>query len=225
MGRGRWRLADSSTATVRGRDPDPVVYLPYRSQPLGNRVAIMVRGEAVIRPRWPRRSASELRRLDPNLPLYRVMTLQRAIEEAGWNGRMANALAQNIGAIALLMALVGLYAVTAHAVYWWRPEIGFRMLLDRRRVMSPGSCCDGRSCNSPSGSVSGLAACTPSTGSFTPADDPIRLMDARVLVPLMAAIAMVAFAACVMPMRRAMRVDPVVALRTRSSGRRTVGIE
>ena len=41
------------------------------------------------RPAWFPSIREELRRLDPNLPLYRVMSLQQAMDESGWNGRMA----------------------------------------------------------------------------------------------------------------------------------------
>jgi ABC-type antimicrobial peptide transport system permease subunit len=44
--------------------------------------------------------------------------------------------------------------------------------------------------------------------------DPVRLTDTEALVSLMALIAIVAVAACAIPVRRAIRVDPVVALRT-----------
>jgi putative ABC transport system permease protein len=188
------------------------VYLPYRSAPLPT-AAVMVRTTGDPTALAPA-IREELRRLDANLPIYRVMTLERAIEEAQWNGRMSNALAMSIGTIALLMALVGLYAVTTHAVYGWRPEIGLRMALGSRprgvawivlrRALSQLA----------AGLVVGLGCTYAFDRIFTPADDPIRLIDARTLIPLMAAIAIVAVAACVMPVRSAMRVDPVVALRT-----------
>jgi putative ABC transport system permease protein len=213
---GPWARVIGVSPTLRqrvgGRDPDPVVHLPYRSAPLAT-AAVMVRTTGDPTALAPA-IREELRRLDANLPIYRVMTLERAIEEAQWNGRMSNAVAMSIGTIALLMALVGLYAVTTHAVYGWRPEIGLRMALGSRprgvawivlrRALSQLSV----------GLVVGLACTYAFDRIFTPADDPIKLMDARALVPLMAAIAIVAVAACVMPVRSAMRVDPVVALRT-----------
>jgi putative ABC transport system permease protein len=212
---GPWARIVGVSPTLRqrpsGRDPDPVIYLPHRSAPSAT-AAIMTRGVAA-----PDALAAgvreQLHRLDPDLPLYRVMSLQRAIEEAGWNPRMASVVVQNIGAIALLMALVGLYAVTAHAVHWWRPEIGLRLALGspardvawivlRRAFMQLTF-----------GLVLGLGFIYAFDRSFTDAGDPYRLTDARVLVPLIGVIVMVALAACAIPTHRAMRVDPVVALR------------
>jgi predicted permease len=212
---GPWARIVGVSPTLRqrpfGRDPDPVIYLPHRAAPSAT-AAIMVRGVAT-----PDALAAavreQLHRLDPDLPLYRVMSLQRAIDEAGWNGRMASVVVQNIGAIALLMALVGLYAVTAHAVHWWRPEIGLRIALGspardiawivlRRAFMQLTF-----------GLVLGLGLTYAFDRSFTDAADPFRLTDARVIVPLIGVIAMVALAACAIPTRRAMHIDPVVALR------------
>ena len=110
-----------------GINPDPVVYLPHRSSPSAT-AAVVVRAAGEPTGLVPA-IREELRRLDPNLPLYRVMSLQQAMDESGWNGRMAQATAQSIAIIALLMALVGLYAVMAHAVHWWRPELGLRIAL------------------------------------------------------------------------------------------------
>ena len=50
--------------------------------------------------------------LDPNLALYRVMTLERAMHDARWNPRMATVLLRRVVLIGAILALVGLYAVT-----------------------------------------------------------------------------------------------------------------
>jgi hypothetical protein len=196
---------------VGGRDPDPVVYLPHRSAPLAT-AAVMVRTAGDPTALVPA-IREELRRLDANLPVYRVMTLERAIEEALWNGRTSNALAQAVAAIALLMALVGLYAVTTHAVHGWRPEIGLRMALGSRPLGVAWIVLRRALFQLVLGLVVGLGCTYAFDKMFTAADDPFRLMDVRALVPLMAAIGVVALVACVLPVRSAMRVDPAVALR------------
>ncbi len=212
---GPWARIVGIAPTVRqrpgGSNPDPVVYLPHRSAPSAT-AAIMVRASGdpnalapVIR--------EELRRLDSNLPLYRLMTLERAVEEAGWNGRMAGVVAQNIATIALLMALVGLYAVTTHAVQWWRPELALRMALGARPRGVAWIVLRRALPQLAVGLVAGLICAYAFDRLFTGADDPNRLTDPRVLVPLMGLIGIVAVMACAIPVRRAVRVDPVVALR------------
>ena len=215
---GPWARIVGVSPTLRQRPggplPDPVVYLPHRSAPAAT-AAILVRGTGP--PDGLARAARQaLQGLDPHLPLYRVMSLQRAIDESGWNGRMAEMLARGIAVIALLMALVGLYAVTAHAVHGWGPELGLRIALGAqprgvawivlRRALTQLAL----------GLVVGLACTYAFDRLFTDAAAPHRLTDARVLGPLAVLMALVALAACAIPVRRAVRLDPVVALRAES---------
>jgi putative ABC transport system permease protein len=217
---GPWTRIVGVSPTVRqtfsGANPDPVVYLPYRSSSSPT-AAILVRGDGS-----PDALAPVLRQalhgLDPHLPLYRVMSLQRAMDEAGWNGRMASVVAQTIAMIALFMALVGLYSVTAHAVLWWCPELGLRIALGARgwnvgwivlrRVLTQLSI----------GLVLGLVATLAFDRLFNaPVDQSaarVRMDDAGTLALIACSILAVAVLACVVPIRRAMRVDPLLALRS-----------
>ena len=198
-----------------GANPDPVVYMPYRSS--SPTAAILVRGDGAPDALAPALRQA-LQRLDPNLPLYRVMPLQQAMDEAGWNGRMASVVAQSIAMIALFMALVGLYSVTAHAVLWWLPELGLRIALGAsgwrvawivlRRVLTQLSI----------GLALGLAATLAFDRLFNaPVDQSaatVRMDDVGTLVLIACSILAVAVMACLVPIRRAARVDPLVALRT-----------
>jgi len=71
----------------------------------------------------------EVRALDPDLPLYRIMTLERVNWEAGWNPRLSARLIMVIACIALGLSTLGLVAMTAHAVAERAHEIGIRMAL------------------------------------------------------------------------------------------------
>jgi putative ABC transport system permease protein len=215
---GPWARIVGVSPTIRqmvsAANPDPVVYMPYRSS--SPTAAILVRGDGA-----PDALAPSLRqalhRLDPNLPLYRVMPLQQAMDEAGWNGRMASVVAQSIAMIALFMALVGLYSVTSHAVVWWFPELGLRIALGAsgwnvawivlRRVLTQLSI----------GLVLGLLATLAFDRLFnTPADHVagrVRMDDGVMLVLIAISILVVAVMACLGPIRRAARVDPIEALR------------
>jgi hypothetical protein len=214
---GPWVRIVGVAPTIRQRPggigPDPVVYLPHRSAPSPN-AAIMIRGTGE-----PTRLApairEELRRFDPNLPLYRVMSLQQAMDESAWNPRMASLVAENIAAIALLMALVGLYAVTAHAVHLWKTELGLRIALGARPLAVAWIVLRHALAQLAIGLVVGVAATYAFDRLFTVADpaDPVRMTDVGPLVILMALIAVVAIVACAIPVRRAIRLDPVVALR------------
>ncbi len=82
---GPWARIVGVSPTLRqrsgGTHPDPVVSIFRTGRPLRPAAAIMVRAEGDPTALVPA-IREELRRLDPNLPLYRLMTLQRAIDEA-----------------------------------------------------------------------------------------------------------------------------------------------
>ena len=129
---------------------------------------------------------------------------------------MAEVLAQNIAIIALLMALVGLYAVTAHVVHWWSPELGLRIALGAQPRGVAWIVLRQALIQLAVGLAVGVGCTYAFDRAFTVADDPadpVRLTDTVALVSLMGLIAIVALMACAIPVRRAIRVDPVVALR------------
>ena len=109
------------------REPDPLVYLPSRADP--PRVAtLLARG-----PADPGSAAAvvreTVRRIDPGLPLFRVRTLEQALRDASWNGRMSEAILWTIALIALVLATAGLFAVTSHAVERRMRDLGIRIAL------------------------------------------------------------------------------------------------
>jgi hypothetical protein len=214
-----WARIVGVSPTVRqtgGNIPDPVVYLPNRWS-TSTTAAILVRTEGapdLVAPAV----RQVLHRLDPNLPLYRVMSLRRAMDEAGWNGRMAAVTAQSVAIIALFMALVGLHAVTAHAVHWWSGELGLRIALGasgwnvawivvRRVLIQLGA-----------GVTLGLLAALAFDRAFNePVDQAaasVSMMAPGVLALICLSIVAVAVVACLAPLRRAARVDPIDVLRT-----------
>jgi putative ABC transport system permease protein len=126
-----WLQIVGVATTVRqqaiGPEPDPVVFLPFRASPSQTTVMVVrANGDAAAPIAWLR---SEVAGIDPNLPLYRVMTFDEAMRTALWNGRLGDILVKSIAVVALLLALVGLYAVTGHTVERWTRELGLRIAL------------------------------------------------------------------------------------------------
>jgi putative ABC transport system permease protein len=209
-------VATTVRQQVFGPQPDPVVFLPFRASPLPV-TAIVVR--AVGDPAEPiTRLRREAARLDPNLPLYRMMTFEQAVQNAFWNIRLSDTIIRSIAIVAFLLALIGIYAVTGHTVERWTKELGLRMALGAgagqiawlviRRVLTQLSI----------GLAVGLVGTLAFDRLFSdPTTRPVsivHMMDATPLVAIALSIAAVAVIACLVPIRRAARVDPLVALRT-----------
>jgi putative ABC transport system permease protein len=157
---------------------------------------------------------NEVRQLNPQLPLYRVNTLQTQLSSTMNQPRFRAVLLTGFAVIALALATIGIYGVTAHAVNQRRHEVGVRMALgaSAREVLSlilkqhlrpalvgvvlgiAGALVLARFLES---LVYGVGASDPLTFGF-------------MAITLVA----VAVIACWIPARRATRVDPLIALRT-----------
>jgi putative ABC transport system permease protein len=211
---GRWLEIVGVVPTVRqrgGLEPDPVVYRPLRGiQPPTFAVVAGADGDPAALS-GPLRDT--LREIDPALAAYRLMTLERAMQEARWNGRMSNVLLKSIALIGSVLSLVGLYAVTGHAVRQRRRELGVLAALGARPgqlqwlvlrpAMKPLTI----------GLLLGVGFVHAFDRLFGQATLPIAMSDAATLAPLLAIVFAVAAAACLLPARRAAHVDPVEALR------------
>ena len=130
-GQASWLTVVGVAPTLRQRlgrrQPEPLVYLPARADP--PRVAtLVVRG-----PGDPTSAAASVREtvraIDPDLPLFRLGTMEQALHDASWNGRTSEAIVWTIALIALILSAAGLYAVTSHGVEQRMRDIGIRITL------------------------------------------------------------------------------------------------
>jgi putative ABC transport system permease protein len=213
-GTAPWTTIVGVSPTVRQRttpQPDPVVYLPLRAGAPPT-VAFIVR--TVDDP-----SAAapvlheEVRSLDPDLPLYRVLTMDDALSLARWNPRVSAMLFNTLASIAFVMAMVGLYTVTAHAIALRRREIGVRIAVGARSRQILWLVIRRAMVQLAIGLVAGVGLTFMLAALFGDPQASIRQTDASVLGAASFLIAFVALAACVIPAHRAARLDPVVALR------------
>jgi predicted permease len=191
---------------------DPLVYTPLRAAPPAT-AALIVRS-TIDTATLTTRLRDELQAIDSNLPLYRTMTMATAIEEAEWNGRVAWTLLSSITLLALGLSVVGLYAVTAHAVGQRTQEIGIRTALGARPARVVGDVFARALLQVGAGTAAGLGI------GFAAAEGPFALSDGLfqhgpgLLVAVAALILVTGLIACGIPLQRALRIQPTEALRS-----------
>jgi predicted permease len=194
-----------------GEEPQPLAYLPL-TQDFSPAVTMQVRTSG--RPEAAISSVrSQVQSLDTNLALTNVNTIEELIDQGLYAPRIGAALLSVFGALALLLAVVGVYGVLSYSVNQQTREIGIRMAMGAQtgRVLKlvVGQGMRLALAGLALGLVIALAAMRVlSTLLFgVSAHDPVIFVGVSIV--LMAA----AILACYIPARRAMKVDPMVALR------------
>ena len=212
---GRWMQVvgvamDSKYESVR-EAPKPFFYVPLR-QNFDRSAGLYIRT-----PLSPETMATALARevhaLDPDLALYEVITLQEELDRSTSPQKVALTLVGVLGALALLLAAIGLYGVISFAVSQSSRELGLRMALGAdasnllRLVISRGLTLTG------GGVLLGTAAALALTrllGNLlykVSPRDPLAFGSALVVMTI------ASLAACILPGWRAARTDPARVLR------------
>jgi putative ABC transport system permease protein len=156
-----------------------------------------------------RRAIAEM---DPELPIFDVRTMEQRISRSLSNRRTPMVLTLGFGLLALLLAGIGIYGVLASLVQQRRREIGIRMALgsDRpaifRLVLREGAVMLSL------GVLVGLAGAAALQRAIASHLYGVSPLDPGVLVLVVLLMSAAALAACLVPARRATRVDPVSAL-------------
>jgi len=190
----------------------PTFYVPYAQWPATDMV-LLLRGTGDPSP-----LAAAGRRLvarrDAGQPVYEVRSLRQVRSDGAVGLKLAAAFMGVFGLVGLLLAGVGIYAIMAHAVRQRTHEIGIRIALGARprEVLATTL---GRGLRLTAiGLVVGLAGAY-ALGSLMERTlfGSIRV-DALTFVVFTVVLAAAAIVASIIPARRALRVDPMIAIRT-----------
>ena len=213
--RGRWTQVVGVARDAKYEDlleaPRPFFYVPLRqnfSTQVGLNIRTRLRPEALAPA-----LAREVHALDPDLAAYEVITMREQVDRKTSSQRVAFVLLGVFGALALLLAAVGLYGVMSYAVSQSTRDLGLRMALGARSsdllrlVMSNGLALTA------AGITVGTGAALVSTRLLGYLLYHVGPRDPLAFGAAFVVMTMTAITACLVPAWRAMRTDPVRALR------------
>lgn len=192
-------------------DSEPQLYLPFPQLPWGN-MNLLVR-TAID----PHQLISTLRRqvyaVDSDQPITQVQTMDELLANFRAQPRFTVFLLTSLSAIALILAMVGIYGVIAYTVAQRRHELGIRMALGAARsdlmrlIVARGFLL------TTTGVIVGLMAAVASTRVMASLLYRVRARDATTFALVAVMFLLIGTAASYLPARRAMNVDPREAMR------------
>jgi ABC-type antimicrobial peptide transport system permease subunit len=151
--------------------------------------------------------------VEPNQALHNLMTMEQRLVNTTTSRRLNTALLGSFAAVALLLAVVGIYGVMSCAVTQRRREIGVRMALGAQKRDVLGLIIHGGLRLTLLGVAIGLAGAFALTRYLSSLLFGIRPTDPVTFLGVAVALTGVALLACWLPARRATKIDPMEALR------------
>jgi len=193
-------------------DAPAEIYIPYQQLPFlaGTSVVLRTAGDASALAPAMRKLISGI---DPTQPVYNVKTLEQALADSIAPRRFNLFLLGTFAAVALLLALVGIYGVIAYSVTERTREIGVRMALGAQRREVVRMVVREGMAMALAGMAAGLGGAWSLTHWMASLLYDVKATDPATFAAVSAALAVTAMLACWIPALKAARVDPVVALR------------
>jgi predicted permease len=209
-------VADIKQVSLR-EVPGPAMFVPYTQNEIKTWPSMQAMQYAVRTKADPDSIAGSVREavhsVDPDLPVANFATLTTLVDTSLADDRFAMLLLGGFGTLALILSAIGMYGVVSYSVMQRTPEIGVRIALGARGVqilvMVLGQGCR-LAC---AGIAIGLIAAFTTTRLMTRFLYGIQPTDPTTFAAVSLLLMSVALLACYVPARKAMKVDPMIALR------------
>jgi predicted permease len=209
-------VADIKQVSLR-EVPAPAMFVPYTQNEIKTWPSMQAMQYAVRTQADPDSIAGSIREavhsIDSDLPIANFATLTTLVDSSLTADRFAMLLLGAFGMLALILSAIGMYGVISYSVTQRIPEIGIRIALGARRaqmlVMVLGQACRLAS----AGIAIGLIAALTTTRLMTRFLYGVQPTDPTTFAAVSFLLLVVALLACYVPARKAMKVDPMIALR------------
>jgi predicted permease len=197
--------------SVQDVDPDAIAYTSYRLQPtLGTAILIRSHSDPTALVPAVRKAVQDV---DPDQPVFGVQTMEQALAQNRWPYRVFGTLFTIFAVIALVLSAVGIYAVTAYSVTQRTQEIGVRMALGARASQVSWLILRQGLVQLAIGLTLGTAGALAAGPVLQTLLVQIKPTDPATLAAIGLVFTVVTVVACLIPARRATRLDPLTALR------------
>jgi len=216
-----WHQVVGVAADVRAwgldRQVHPQFYIPTAQMPasawdwIGRTMDLIVRTEGRVIPIGELQAA--VSSIAPGIPIYQVSTMRQKISGTLQQSRFETFLLSIFAAVALLLSMVGIYGVLSYTVTQRRRDIAIRMALGASQAHVMRDVLGYGMRLTVLGLTVGLAGALAGTRVLSSLLYGVRPIDGITFAAVSSVLLAAAFLASYLPARRAVRVDPMVALR------------
>jgi putative ABC transport system permease protein len=192
---------------------EPEMYVSYVQKP-DRRLNLVIRSTTEDASQLAQAARAEVKAFDPRQIIWRAQTIEQLLGTSVAPRKFNMLLLGIFAGVALVLAAVGLYGVMSYSVSWRTQEIGIRMALGAKRtdvlrmVVRQGMTMTLIGLALGLIGVFGLSRVIAGLLYGVSPTDPLTFIGVSIV------LLMVALVACLIPARRATRVDPIVALRS-----------
>ena len=209
-----WGSPNTIVGVVKGErfggpqsEAEPALYAPLSRLPMSN-ITLVVRSRGDVTPSV----RAAIKELDADMALFDVEPLAATLERTVATPKFQAVLITSFGAIALLLAAIGLYALIAYQVQQRTNEIGVRLALGATRAEIATLVLRRAVALAVAGIAIGLAGALATTRFLKTVVFEISTTDPAIYAGVPLLLIAIALLATWVPVRRAMRLDPAIAL-------------